>query len=80
MPETRPPPPMMPARPASRFERRRRLLAALGAAPFAWNALRPAGAMPTPLADFANECSLSPALSESFSFVDEGLNRFDLTQ
>ena len=76
---------MIPERYDPRFVARRRLLAALGAlgaAPLAWNALRPgvANAMPTPLATFANSCALSPSLAEVPSFfVDKGLNRSDLT-
>ena len=51
---------------------RRRLLLALGAAGLA-------RAVPTPLANFANACSLSPALTEGPYFVDERLDRSDLT-
>ena len=60
---------------------RRRALASLGALG-AWSALRPwsAGAMPTPYATFANTCTLSPSLPETSSFVDENLNRSDVTQ
>lgn len=68
-----------------RLRGRRRILAALGAlgaAPLAWRALRavPAYAMPTPLANFANSCALSPSIPEAFSFVDENLQRSDLTE
>jgi protocatechuate 3,4-dioxygenase beta subunit len=67
-----------------RLRARRKLLAALaalGVAPLAWNALRPgiAHAVPTPLATAANACTLSPAMTEGPYFVDERLNRADLT-
>lgn len=63
---------------------RRRLLGALGAlglAPLAWTALRPRGAhaVSTPLANASNVCSISPSMTEGPYFIDERLNRSDLT-
>ena len=63
---------------------RRKLLAALGTlglAPLAWTALRPrvAHAVATPLANASNVCAISPAMTEGPYFVDERLNRADLT-
>ena len=64
---------------------RRRILAALGAAslaPLAWTTLRPrpAQAMSTPLANPSLTCTLSPAMTEGPYFIDERLNRSDLTE
>ena len=73
---------------ASRFDprraARRRLLAALGTlgvAPLAWTTLGPrlAHAVSTPLANASGVCSLSPSMTEGPYFVDERLNRSDLT-
>ncbi len=63
---------------------RRRLIAAMGAlglAPLAWTALRPrlAHAVATPLANASNVCTISPAMTEGPYFVDERLERSDLT-
>ena len=56
------------------------LLSALGAAPFAARALRGgvAYAAPTQIVD-GRACVLTPALTEGPYFVDERLNRSDLT-
>jgi protocatechuate 3,4-dioxygenase beta subunit len=75
---------MISTNPDPRHAARRRLLGALGAlgmAPLAWTALRPrlAHAVPTPLFNASNICSLSPAMTEGPYFIDERLNRSDLT-
>jgi len=55
-----------------RFALRRQLLLALGAATLA-------RAVPTPLATFSSACTLSPAMTEGPYFIDERLDRSDIT-
>ncbi len=71
------------ARLAPRHAARRRALSALGTlglAPLAW-AIGPrlAHAVSSPLANPSNVCSVSPSMTEGPYFVDERLNRSDLT-